>query len=108
MTLLLLGVRLVTSLIFAGAVAGKVSGKTAAEWDRWGFARWMMYATAVSEVVGVVLLWTPRYRLAGAALLALILLGAIATLLRNRECPAHVALPLVTLVGIGATVALTI
>jgi hypothetical protein len=104
MATLLLSVKLVVTLIFAGAVVGKLSGKTAAQWERWGYARWMMYATAVSELIGVSLLWAPAYPLAGACLLGLILLGAIGTLLRHHERLAHVALPLVTLVGIGAIV----
>lgn len=42
-----------------------------------GFGQWFRYATGTIEVVGAVLLLVPRIAAAGAALLALTMIGAL-------------------------------
>ena len=96
--------KLVISLIFAGAAVQKFTGKVAPNWDRWGYSRRFMYATGIAEVVALALFWWPGLELVGAAALALVLLGAVATLIRHREGAAHIALSAVTLLLVLAQV----
>ena len=63
-----------------------------------------MYATGVAEVFALALFWWPRLELVGAAALAAVLLGAVATLIRYREGVAHVALSATTLLLVAAQV----
>ena len=56
-----------------------------------------MYATGISEVVALAVFWWPGLELVGAAGLGLVLLGALATLIRYREGRSHIALTTVTL-----------
>jgi DoxX-like family len=97
-------VKLLISLIFAGAAVQKFTGKVAPNWDRWGYSRRFMYATGVAEVVALALFWWPGLELIGATALAAVLLGAVATLIRYREGVAHVALSAITLLLVLAQV----
>ena len=63
----------------------KLTGKVAPDWDRWGYSRQLMYATGIAELVALALFWWPGLELLGAAGLGLVLLGALATLIRHRE-----------------------
>ena len=56
-----------------------------------------MYATGIAELVALVIFWWPGVELVGAAALALVLLGALATLIRQREGLSHVAFTSLTL-----------
>ena len=85
------------TLIFAGAAVQKFNGKVAPNWERWGYSRQFMYSTGIAELAAVAFFWWPGLELAGAAALALVLLGALGTLIKHREGPAHVALPALTL-----------
>lgn len=89
--------KLLISLIFAGAAVQKFTGKVAPNWDRWGYSRTFMYATGIAELVALVLFWAPGLELVGAAALGLVMIGALATLIRHREGRSHVALSAVTL-----------
>ena len=89
--------KLLISVIFIGAAAQKFSGKVAPNWERWGYSRPFMYATAIGELIGVAFLWWPGLELVGAAGLGAVLLGALATLIRHREGSSHIALPALTL-----------
>jgi hypothetical protein len=89
--------KLLISLIFVGAAVQKFTGTVAPNWDRWGYSRQFMSATGVSELAALALFWWPGLELVGAAGLALVLLGALATLIRHREAPSHFALSAVTL-----------
>jgi len=75
----------------------KFTGKVAPNWDRWGYSRQFMYATGIAELVALALFWWPGLELVGAAGLALVLLGALATLIRHREAPSHFAMSAATL-----------
>jgi DoxX-like family len=84
--------KLLISLIFTGAAVQKFRGTVAPNWDRWGYSRRFMYATGIAELVALVIFWWPGLELVGAVGLALVLLGALATLIRHREGPSHMAL----------------
>ena len=96
--------KLVITAIFAGAIMQKFTGKVAPAWDRWGYSRRFMYATAVAEALALAVFWWPGLELVGAAGLALVLLGALTTLIRHRETAAHLALPALTLLVVMAQV----
>jgi hypothetical protein len=89
--------KLLISLIFTGAAVQKFRGTVAPNWDRWGYSRQFMYATGIAELVTLALFWWPGLELVGTAGLALVLLGALATLLKHREAPSHFALSGLTL-----------
>ena len=90
-------VKVLISLIFVGAAVQKFTGKVAPNWDRWGYSRRFMYAAGIAEVVALALFWWPGLELVGAASLGMVLLGALATLVRHREKLSHIALPALTL-----------
>jgi hypothetical protein len=94
--------KLLISLIFVGAAVQKFTGKVAPNWDRWGYSRQAMYATGIAELVALVLLWWPALELVGTAGLGLLLLGALATLIRHREGASHIALTAFTLLLVVA------
>ena len=89
--------KLLIRLIFVGAAVQKFTGKVAPNWDRWGYSRRFMYATGIAEVVALAVFWSPGLELVGAAGLGLVLLGALATLIRHREGASHIALTALTL-----------
>ena len=86
------------TLIFVGAAVLKLTGKVAPDWERWGYSRQFMYATAFAELVALALFWWPGLERVGAAALGLVLLGALATQLRHGDGPSHVAFAALTLV----------
>jgi hypothetical protein len=94
--------KLLITVIFAGAALQKFTGSVAPNWDRWSYSRRFMYATGVAEVVALALFWWPGLETVGAAGLALVLLGALATLIRHREGAAHVSMSAVTLLLVVA------
>ena len=89
--------KLSISAIFVGAALQKFSGNVAPNWDRWGYSRRFMHATGVAELVALALFWWPGFELVGAAILGLVLLGALATLIRHREGTSHLALTVLAL-----------
>ncbi|MFN8475699.1 MAG: DoxX family protein [Anaerolineae bacterium] len=90
--------KILVSLIFVAAAFQKWTGKVAPDWTRWGYSEHFMRATSIAEIVAVVLLWWPGLTMVGAALMALILLGALVTLIRHHESASHIALPGMTLI----------
>ena len=94
--------KLLITVIFVGAVTQKFTGKVAPTWERWGYSRRFMYATAVAEALALAVFWWPGLELVGAAGLALVLLGALATLIRHGDTAAHIALPALTLLVVVA------
>ncbi len=97
---LFLALKIVVTLVFVAAALQKFTGKVAPDWARWGYSRQVMYATGVAEIAGLALLWWPGLQLIGAAALALVLLGALATLVRHHESASHIALPALTLAAV--------
>ena len=96
--------KVLISLIFVGAAVQKVTGKVAPNWERWGYSRRFMYATGLAELVALALYWWPELELLGAAGLCLVLLGALATLVRHREGGSHIAMTALTLLLVVAQV----
>lgn len=94
--------KLLITLIFVAAAAQKFAGKVAPHWDRWGYSRQFMYATGIAELTAVAVLWWPGLEGVGAAALAAVLLGALATLIRHRESASHLAMPALTLLLVVA------
>ena len=90
------------TLIFVGVAVLKLTGKVAPNWERWGYSRQFMYSTGIAELVAAALFWWPGFELAGAAALALVLLGALGTLIKHREGAAHLAMPAMTLLLVTA------
>jgi hypothetical protein len=76
----------------------KLTGKVAPDWKRWGYPKQFMYATGIAELGALILFWVPGLELIGAAALAFVLLGALATLFKNREALSHIAFTALTLV----------
>ncbi len=89
--------KLLITLIFVGAAVQKFTGKVAPNWDRWGYSRQLMYAAGLAELFALALFWWPGLEILGAAGLAFVLLGALATLGRFREGLSHIAFTAVTL-----------
>jgi hypothetical protein len=94
--------KLLISLIFAGAAVQKLTGKVAPNWERWGYSRRFMYGTGIAELVALALFWSPGLELLGAAGLGLVLLGALATLIRHREGASHITMAVLTLLLVVA------
>ena len=89
--------KLLISLIFVAAAVQKLTGKVAPNWDHWGYPRQLMYATGIGELLMLALFWWPGLETLGAAGLGLVLLGALATLIKHREGASHIAFSAVTL-----------
>jgi DoxX-like protein len=102
MSTLLLALKIVVTLVFVAAALQKFTGRVAPDWARRGYSRQFMYATGIAEIAGLALLWRPGLQLIGAVALALVLLGALTTLVRHHESASHIALPALTLAALPA------
>ena len=96
-------VRVFLTILFLTAGGAKLIGEPAMTqaFQQWGFPTGFMYAVGVVEVVGAVMLLVPRVRRAGAGLLLIVMLGAVATHAANGEwmrvpAPTAVAIALFT------------
>jgi DoxX-like family len=94
--------KLLISLIFVGTAMLKLTAKVAPDWQRWGYPRQFMYATGIAELVALAFFWWPGLQILGAAVLGLVLLGALATLARAREQLSHIAFTAFTLLMVLA------
>jgi hypothetical protein len=74
------------AVIFILAAIGKLTGKTKSTFEKAGYSREAMYATAIAEIVLTIVLFTKYELLATLGLLAVIG-GALSTLLRQRAKP---------------------
>ena len=72
---------------------------------RWGYPWWWCRVTGVLEMVSAVLIAVPRSREAGLVLGAVIVAGAVLTVLRHRE-PSHLV-PLGVFVAVLALTGLS-
>jgi DoxX-like protein len=89
--------KILITVIFVGTASLKLTGRVASDWKRWGYPRQFMYATGIAELVALALLWWPGLELLGAAGLGLVLLGALTTLVKQREGRSHVLFTAFTL-----------
>jgi uncharacterized membrane protein YphA (DoxX/SURF4 family) len=73
--------RFVLCAFFVFAALKNLSGDPAMAQDfaRWGYAPWFRVAVAAAQLVGAVCLLVPSLRMAGVAVLAVILVGAVGT-----------------------------
>lgn len=83
------------------------SALTLQSYESWGYPSFFNYVTAALELTTAILLVLPRYRIPGSALGALVMIGAIGTLVMNGAA-AHAVTAVVVLAGCAlvATVAL--
>lgn len=76
----------VTGVFALGAIINLIApGSIREDYTRWGYPNGFRFVTAALEALAVVLILLPSTRLAGLALGGLIMLAAIATLVRTRE-----------------------
>ncbi len=100
---------LVATLAVVFLVAGTINisgrGTVKADFARWGFPVGFNLICGGLELIGAALLLWPSTRLWGLALLGAIMVGAIFSLLRNREPLSHLA-PALTLAALLAFAAI--
>jgi len=77
----LLAVKAVVALAFGAAGLAKLAGAEmmVATFDAVGVGQWFRYVTGIVEISGAVLLWLPGRQFIGGALLAVTMIGAIAS-----------------------------
>ena len=87
------------TLAFLMAGGTKVMGAEmhVESYARWGYPNWFMYVTGLIEVAAIILMWIPKTRFYGAAILVVTMIGAILTHLVNAEIGAIVA-PIILLI----------
>src|SRR5580692_4483612 len=69
------------ALAFVGAASGKLLGKPemVALFEAVGVGQWFRYVTGMLELTGAVLIVVPRTKFFGAALLSVVMVGAVLT-----------------------------
>ena len=75
------GLQVLTALAFLMAAVPKLAGveMQIEMFEKIGMGQWLRYVTGAVEVIGAVLMVIPRSTFIGASLLALTMVGAIAT-----------------------------
>jgi len=86
--------------VFGLAIFGKLSGKLKYKYAKWGYGTIFMYVLAGVELLAVLGLFTIYYQYA-AYVLVTIIIGAIFTLVRNKENWKSYLLPLPTSMLLG-------
>ena len=92
------------ALAFAGAASGKLLGKPemVALFEAVGLGQWFRYVTGLMELTGALLIVVPRTKFFGAALLSVVMIGAVLThlfILHNAPTAAAVLLVLAGVVA---------
>jgi putative oxidoreductase len=74
-------VQILLALAFLGAASGKLLGKPemVGLYEVIGIGQWFRYLTGLLEVTGAILIVVPRTKFFGAALLAMVMVGAVLT-----------------------------
>jgi uncharacterized membrane protein YphA (DoxX/SURF4 family) len=92
------------ALAFVGAASGKLSGKPemVALFDAVGIGQWFRYVTGLLELTGALLIVLPRTKFFGAALLSLVMVGAVLTHLFILHNPPTAPAVLLVLAGVVA------
>ena len=100
---------LVTILAILFAVAGVVNlarpGAVKRDFARWGYPAWFQLLCGALELLSAALLFGQQTRVLGLTLAGAIMIGAIFTLVRNREPFRHLAPALIFSALIVVTVA---
>ncbi|MCX4160186.1 MULTISPECIES: DoxX family protein [Paraburkholderia] len=92
--------------VVAGAINLAGRGAVRSDFARWGYPVWFRWLCGALELLGAALLFGQQTRVLGLVLASAIMIGALFTLLRNREPFAHLAPALVFSALVAATVAL--
>jgi uncharacterized membrane protein YphA (DoxX/SURF4 family) len=92
------------ALAFVGAASGKLLGKPemVALFEAVGVGQWFRYVTGLLELTGALLIVVPRTKFFGAALLSVVMVGAVLThlfILHNAPTAAAVLLVLAGVVA---------
>ena len=92
------------ALAFVGAASGKLLGKPemVALFEAVGVGQWFRYVTGLMELTGALLIVVPRTKFFGAALLSMVMVGAVLThlfILHNAPTATAVLLALAGLVA---------
>ena len=106
MTVFVWVVTVIETLLMCLAGAGKFAGD---HWPKlfegWGYPLWFMYAIGTAEILGALLLLAPRLASWAAGGLAIIMMGAIITQIRQPApggwTAAAVHLALVIVIGVA-------
>ncbi|PCE25454.1 hypothetical protein BWP39_13075 [Paraburkholderia acidicola] len=99
---------IIVAVLFAVAGVINLTGRGAVKRDfaRWGYPAWFRLLCGTLELLSAALLFGQHTRVLGLALAGAIMIGALFTLLRNREPFAHLAPAVVFSALVVATVAL--
>ncbi len=101
----------IVAILFAVAGVVNLAGRGAVRRDfaRWGYPSWFRLLCGALELLSAALILAPQTRVAGLTLAGTIMLGALVTLLRQREPFRHLAPALVfsALVVVTVVVSLT-
>jgi len=83
MNIILWVVQVLVAVAFLGAGVPKLAGAEAMvkTFEQLGLGQWFRYVTGSLEIIGALLIITPRWSAFGAALLACVMAGAILSLL---------------------------
>lgn len=101
---------MIVAVLFAVAGVVNLAGLGAVKQDfaRWGFPAWFRLLCGALELVSAALLFGQQTRVFGLTLAGAIMIGALVTLLRNREPFRHLAPALMFSVLIVATMAVRV
>ena len=97
-------IQILLALAFLGAASGKLLGKPEMVqlFEVIGIGQWFRYLTGLLEATGAVLVVIPRTRFFGAALLGVVMIGAVLTHLFVLHNPPTAPAVLLVLAGIVA------
>lgn len=98
---------LLAAFFLVGAAVNAIGpSQIRADYARWGYPDGFRFFTAVLELTTAALLFLPAYRTIGVMLGAVVMTGALLTLLRNKEVR-HAIAPTVVIILLLALYALS-
>ena len=96
---------LIAIVMILGLIGNCFTQKGEEEFRRWGFPPYFRFLIGGLELVAAALIFVPGAALAGMLLAAILMAGAVGTLLLHREY-SHALPPAITLALIAAAVAM--